>query len=77
MGKTLGQQLDEVQEAITKALKGQNVSADGKSVELPSLRALREERDDLLAQIAKHGRDYIPGQNAKPLPRRKRLVFGS
>jgi len=77
LGKTLGQQLDEVQEAITKALQGQNVSADGKSVELPSLALLQKREKELLAQIAKFGRDYIPGQNAKPLSRRVKVVFGS
>ena len=77
MGKTLGQQLDEVQEAIAKALQGQNVSADGKSVEMPHLKALREDEKELIAQIQIYGRDYIPGQNSKPLPRRKKLVFGS
>ena len=75
MAKTLGERLDEVQEAISRALKGQSVEIGDRRVEMPNLFRLQELEERLLSQIAKYGRDHVPGQNAKPLPTKARVVF--
>ncbi len=76
MAQTLGEQLDEVQEAISRALKGQSVEIGDRRVEMPNLLRLQNLRKELLVEIAKYGRDYVPGASTKPLPRKARIVFG-
>ncbi len=75
MAKTLGKRLDEVQEAISRVLKGQTLEIGDRRVEMPNLSRLQELETRLLDQISKYGRDYIQGSNSKPLPKKARIVF--
>jgi hypothetical protein len=71
VARTLGEQLDTVQEAIFKLESGRAASyeIEGRKMTYQDLSTLYLRESDLLRRIEKHGRDYIPGQNSKPLSR--------
>ncbi|WP_201353827.1 hypothetical protein [Hydrogenimonas urashimensis] len=75
LAQTLGEQLDEVQAAITASLKGHRMEIGDKSIEHVSLSKLQEREAYLIDKIAKYGRDHIPGSSTGPLPRKARIVF--
>jgi len=66
LAKTLGEQLESVQNAIEAVLSSQSYKLDGREMTRADLEVLYAREDRLEAKIDKHGRDYIPGQNTKP-----------
>lgn len=77
MAKTLGQRLDQVQDAIDKLESGtaQSYEMDGRKMTYLDLTALYKREDYLIKQIELYGRDYIPGQNSKPVRRTALVSF--
>lgn len=75
MAKTLGQQLDDVQTAIESVLTSQKYVINGRELTRADLSALESREKTLIEKIEAHGRDYIPGQNAKPLKMRANVCF--
>lgn len=71
MARTLGEQLDTVQDAIYKLESGRAASyeIEGRKMAYHDLSTLYRRESELLRRIEKYGRDYTPGQNAKPLSR--------
>lgn len=69
MAKTLGQQLDAVQTAITAVESSQSYELDGRKLTRADLSTLYKREDNLISKIETYGRDYIPGQNTKPMRR--------
>jgi len=78
LAKTLGQQLDRVQEAIDKLESGtaQSYEIEGRKMTYLDLPALYKREEYLLKQIENYGRDYTPGQNTKPVRRNIIVSFG-
>lgn len=75
MAKTLGQQLDEVQAAISKTLEAQRYDKGDVSLSRAALFRLENREELLLGKIEVHGRDYIPGQNTKGVRTRAVIQF--
>ncbi|NPA63611.1 MAG: hypothetical protein GXO16_01430 [Epsilonproteobacteria bacterium] len=78
MVKSLGEQLDRVQAAIDKLESGvaHSYEIEGRKMTYVDLPWLYKREKYLLDQIEIHGRDYIPGQNAKPKRRSALVSFG-
>ena len=55
---TLGQQLQEVQTAITAVMSGQSYSIAGRSMSKANLNELTMRESTLLDRVAKHGYNY-------------------
>ena len=55
MAMTLSEELELVETAITKVLKGQSVQINGRSYQRPDLETLRKWRTDILNRIASSG----------------------
>lgn len=66
MAKTLGQQLDDVQNAISKVLSAQSYQTGDKEVSRAALFRLEEREEKLLSKISIYGRNYTEGQNTEP-----------
>jgi hypothetical protein len=66
--KTYGEQLEEVQTAISKVLAGQRYEINGRSVWRADLEWLYRLQNDLIDRIEQSGPDAAPG---------KRIVSGS
>jgi len=75
MAKTLGQQLDDVQIAIESVLTSQKYAINGRELTRADLSALQIRENDLIKKIEAHGRDYIPGQNARPIKMSANVCF--
>lgn len=75
MAKTLGQQLDAVQTAITAVEISQSYEFEERKLTRADLSTLYKREDDLISKIETYGRDYIPGQNAKPMRRTVNVRF--
>ncbi len=60
--KTFGEQLEEVQTAITKVLAGQRYEINGRSVWRADLEWLYRLQNDLIDRIEQNGPDAIPGK---------------
>lgn len=75
MAKTLGQQLDAVQTAITAVESSQSYKLDGRELTRADLSTLYKREDDLISKIENYGRDYIPGQNTQPMRRGVNVRF--
>lgn len=75
MAKTLGQQLDAVQTAITAVESSQSYELDGRKLTRADLSTLYKREDDLISKIESYGRDYIPGQNTQPMRRSVNVRF--
>ncbi|MFA5669931.1 MAG: hypothetical protein WCX83_00395 [Candidatus Cloacimonas sp.] len=56
--KTLGQQLEEVQTAITAVMSGQSYSIAGRSMSKANLNELTMRESTLLDRVAKYGYNY-------------------
>ncbi len=67
MAKTLGEQLDETQDAISKALTAQSYQTGDTEINRASLFRLEEREEKLIAKIERYGRNYIEGQNTSPI----------
>jgi len=65
MAKTLGEQLNEVQEAITAVLTSQSYKMNGRELTRADLSALEMREDRLFTLIEKYGDDYFPSKNTK------------
>jgi len=63
MAKTLGEQLEEVQNAITAVLTSQSYKMNGRELTRADLSALEMREDRLISLIEKHGDGYSPTQN--------------
>lgn len=55
---TLGQQLQEVQTAITTVMSGQSYTIAGRSMSKANLAELTQRENTLLDRVAKYGYDY-------------------
>ena len=68
MAQTLGEQLDRLQEIIASLEEGRAASyeIEGRKMSYHDLPVLYRREEQLLKRIAQYGRDYTPGQNAKP-----------
>lgn len=80
MALTLGQQLDEVQNAISAVTTSQSYESGGNSLTRARLEALEAREEKLLRKIesAPNGRNTIEGQNTTPKrkgPRIKKAVW--
>jgi len=75
MAKTLGQQLDDVQTAIESVLTSQKYVINGRELTRADLAALQVRENDLIKKIEAHGRDYIAGQNTRPLKMSANVCF--
>lgn len=75
--ETLGEQLEFVQKQLKKALMASSRDISNRKV-TQNVEELRAEKKYLLEEIAKHGRDYIPGSNTKPqkISRKANIVLG-
>ncbi len=78
MAKSLGQHLDRVQSAIEKLESGtaHSYEIDGRKMTYVDLPVLYKREKYLLIQIENFGRDYVPGQNSKPVRRNALVSFG-
>lgn len=75
MAKTLGQQLDDVQTAIESVLTSQKYVINGRELTRADLSVLQIREDSLIKKIEAHGRDYIAGQNTRPLKMSANVCF--
>ncbi len=75
MALTLGEQLDEVQLAISQALKAQSYQNGDKQISRAALSRLEDREQRLQAEISVHGRNYIPGQNTTPKKAFANVIF--
>jgi hypothetical protein len=77
VARTLGKQLDDVQNAIEAIETGrsQSYEIEGRKMTYLDLASLYRRESALLKKIELHGRDFIEGQNSKPTARRARVVF--
>lgn len=75
MAKSLGVKLDEIEEAIDAVLASQSYEINGRKLTRADLNSLYSREDRLLSQIQMHGRDFIPGQNTKPMKMSAHVVF--
>lgn len=75
MAKSLGVKLDEIETAIDAVLASQSYEMNGRKLTRADLGSLYEREDRLLSQIEIHGRDFIPGQNTKPMKMSAYVVF--
>lgn len=67
MAKSLGQRLDTVQAAIEAVESSQSYEMNGRKLTRADLATLYKQENSLINQIDMHGRDYIPGQNTRPI----------
>lgn len=67
MAKTLGEKLDEIEIAIEAVLTSQSYKMNGREMTRADLNTLYVHEDRLISQIQMHGRNFIPGQNTKPM----------
>lgn len=75
MAKSLGEQLDAIQTAIDAVLTSQSYKMNGRELTRADMSALERREDKIIALIDMHGRDYIPGQNTKPLKMSAHVQF--
>ena len=75
MAKTLGQQLDDVQIAIESVLTSQKYVINGRELTRADLSVLQIREDALIKKIEAHGRDFVVGQNARPLKMSANVCF--
>ena len=75
MAKTLGQQLDAVQTAITAVETSQSYELEGRKLTRADLSTLYKREDSLIAKIEIHGSNYTPGQNTTPMKTRAHVQF--
>ena len=75
--ETLGEQLEFVQKQLKKALMASSRDISNRKV-TQNVEELRAEKKYLIEEIAKYGRDYIPGSNTKPkkVSRKANIVLG-
>jgi FixJ family two-component response regulator len=67
VAQTLGEQLDAVQDAITKTLTAQSYQKGDNQISRAALSKLEAREEKLLAKIQAYGRNYIEGQNSEPI----------
>ncbi len=77
MAKTLGEQLEEVQNAISAVLTSQSYKMNGRELTRADLSALEMREDRLLGLIDKYGAEYIPGERAEVRGVRASVRFSS
>lgn len=77
MAKTLGQQLDAVQAAITLAESGQEYKIADRELKRIPFSLLQKREETLITKINLYGRDYIEGQNTTPMKMTANVQFGS
>lgn len=75
MAKSLGLKLDEIETAIDAVLGSQSYEMNGRKLTRADLNSLYAREDRLISQIELHGRDFIPGQNTKPMKMSANVVF--
>lgn len=72
--KTFGEQLEEVQNAITSALKNQSYGINGRQFTRANLDELRVMRDGLEEKCAKYGADATGADGIKRKIRARRVI---
>ena len=72
MAQTLGEQLTEVQNAISKTLQSISYQQGDKQLERERLSSLEKREEKLIQKINQYGSSYIEGQNTKT----KKAVYG-
>ena len=77
MAKTLGEQLEEIQNAIDAVLSSQSYKMNGRELTRADLSALEMREDKLLSRIDQYGPDFIPGQKSEIRGMRARVQFSS
>lgn len=77
MAKTLGEQLEEVQNAISAVLTSQSYKLNGRELTRADLSALEMREERLLGLIEKYGADYTAGQQAEVRGVRASVRFSS
>ena len=75
MAKSLGEKYDEVEIAIEAVESSQSYKMNGRELTRADLNILYAREERLSAQIAIHGRDFIPGQNARPMKMEAHVRF--
>lgn len=75
MAKTLGQQLDAVQTAITLAESGQEYKIADRELKRIPFSLLQKREETLITKINMYGRDYIEGQNTTPMKMTANVKF--
>jgi len=76
MAKSLGERLDQIEAAIDAIESGaQSYELHGRKLERGDLGSLYAQEERLYKKIAMHGRDYIPGQNTRPLKMEAHVIF--
>ena len=77
MVETLGEQLEFVQKQLKKALMASSRDISNRKV-IQNVEQLREEKQYLLDEIDKHGKNYIPGSSSTPkkVNRKANVVIG-
>jgi len=77
MVKTLGAQLDEIENSLSKAREAISYKSGDNEVNRSYIQLISEKKE-ILAKIARYGCDYIEGQNSAPArrgPRIKKAVW--
>jgi len=75
MAKSFGEQLDEVQEAITAVLTSQSYKMNGRELTRADLSALEMREDRLISQVEKYGADYIVGVSKQTMKMEAHVRF--
>jgi len=71
--KTLSEQLEEVQTAISAVMTGQSYKIAGREMSKANLRELSDREDNLLAKISKFGLEFTP--TSKPQKAKMNVIF--
>jgi len=77
LAETLGIKLDRVQKAIAKLESGavSSYEIEGRKITYQNIQFLYKREQELIRQIEMYGRNYIPGENSKPVRRVVRVSF--